>query len=118
MILPTLGGVTFCKKWHMGYTYFGYCPRAASHLHPAGAIIGEVVAAMATDRAAIAVSAATTLKVGGARPAPPLFPPATADTSLDYSGKVKCAEQQVGIGEQEMVGNDRCQGSLTPPPPP
>ena len=24
--LPTLGGVTFCKRWHMGYACFRDCP--------------------------------------------------------------------------------------------
>ena len=34
--LPTLGGVAFCKRWHLGYGCFEDCPRAASHIHPPG----------------------------------------------------------------------------------
>ena len=58
--LPTLGGVAFCKRWHMGYTYFGDLTQAASQLHPAGAIVDEVVAAMAEDKAARVETAAPT----------------------------------------------------------
>ena len=38
--LPTLGGVAFCKRWHLGYVCFGDCPRSASHVHPPGVSIG------------------------------------------------------------------------------
>ena len=62
MALPTLGGVDFCKRWHMGYTCFGDFPWAASHLHPAGAILDEVAATMATDRAARSASAVLMLR--------------------------------------------------------
>ena len=58
--LPTLGVVAFCKRWHMGYTCFGDYPRAASHLHLVEAIVDEVEAVMATDRAEILASAAPT----------------------------------------------------------
>ena len=58
--LPTLGGVAFCKRWHMGYTCFGDFLRAASHLHSVGDIVDELEAAMATDRAARAASAVPT----------------------------------------------------------
>ena len=27
--LPNIGSDAFCKRWHMGYTCFGDCPRAA-----------------------------------------------------------------------------------------
>ena len=60
VVLPTLGSAAFYKRWHMGYTYFGDCPWAASHFHPAGAIVNNVAAVMVTDRAARAVSAAPT----------------------------------------------------------
>ena len=58
--LPTLGGVAFCKRWHMEYTCFGDCLQAASHIHPVGAILDEVAAAMAADKAARAETAAPT----------------------------------------------------------
>ena len=58
--LPTLGGVAFCKRCHMGYTCFGDGPRAASNLHPAGAIVDEVATVMAADRAAREATAAPT----------------------------------------------------------
>ena len=49
--LPTLAGVAFCKRWHMGYTCFGDCPQAASHHHPVEDIVDKVAAAMEADRA-------------------------------------------------------------------
>ena len=49
--LPTLGGIAFCKRWHMGYTCFGDCPQAASHHHPVEDIVDKVAAAMEADRA-------------------------------------------------------------------
>ena len=49
--LPTLGGIAFCKRWHIGYTCFGIFPRAASHHHPAGDIVDKVAAAMEVDQA-------------------------------------------------------------------
>ena len=58
--LPTLGGVDFCKIRHMGYTCFGDCLRAASHLYSMGDIVDEVAAVMATERAAIETSVAPT----------------------------------------------------------
>ena len=58
--LPTLGGVAFCKRWHMGYICFRDLPEAASHLHPMGAIMEKVAAMMAEDRAARAATAAPT----------------------------------------------------------
>ena len=60
VVLLTLGGVAFYKRWHMGYTCFGDFLRAASHFHPAGAIVNNVAAVMVTDRAARAASAAPT----------------------------------------------------------
>ena len=58
--LPTLGGIAFYKRWQMGYTCFGDCLRSASHLHPTGAILDEVAAAMTADRATRSASAAPT----------------------------------------------------------
>ena len=60
MAFPTLGGVFVCKRWHMGYTCFGDFLRAASHIHPVGAIMDEVAEAMAAERAARAATAAPT----------------------------------------------------------
>ena len=60
LALPTPGGVAFSKRWHMGYTYFGDCLRAASPLHPAGDILDEVASEMAMDRAARSASAVPT----------------------------------------------------------
>ena len=56
--LPTLGGVAFCKRWHLGYTCFGYCPRAALHIHPPVAVVDEVAAAMTVERTAEVVTTA------------------------------------------------------------
>ena len=56
--LPTLGGVAFCKRWHLGYTCFGDFPRAASHVHPPVAVVNEVAALMAGERAAEVVPTA------------------------------------------------------------
>ena len=53
MAIPTLSGVAFCKRWHMGYTCFEDCPRAASHIHPTGDIVDEVVAATAANIKAV-----------------------------------------------------------------
>ena len=39
-----------------------------------------------------------------------------ADNSLNYSGKGECVLKWVGLGRQEVVGGNRCQGSVTPPP--
>ena len=50
--LPTLGGVAFCKRWHLGYACFRDCPRAASHVHPPVVVVDEVAAAMMAERAA------------------------------------------------------------------
>ena len=50
--LPTLGGVTFCNRWHLGYAFFGDFPRAASHVHPPVAVVDEVAAEMTAERAA------------------------------------------------------------------
>ena len=50
--LPTLGGVAFCKIWHLGYACFGDCLRAALHIHPPVAVVDEVAAAMTAERAA------------------------------------------------------------------
>ena len=58
--LPTLGGVAFCKMWHMGYTCFGDFLRVVSHPHPTGAIVDKVEAAMAADRSVRAAYAAPT----------------------------------------------------------
>ena len=60
MASPTLGGVTFFKRWHMRYTCFGYCLWVASYLHPTGAIVDEVEVAMAMDISSISASAAPT----------------------------------------------------------
>ena len=49
---PTLGGVTFCKRWHLGHTCFRDCPRRASHTHPPVAIVDTVAALMEEDRTA------------------------------------------------------------------
>ena len=58
--LPTLGGFAFCKRRHMGHTCFGDFSQADSHLHPTGAVVHEVAAAMAEYIAARAASAAPT----------------------------------------------------------
>ena len=39
--LPTLGGVAFCKIWHLG-----------SHVHPPVTVVDEVAAAITAERAA------------------------------------------------------------------
>ena len=58
--LPTIGGVAFCKRWHMEYTGFGGFSWAASHIHPAGSIVDEVSLAMLADRSAKAATAVPT----------------------------------------------------------
>ena len=50
--LPTLGGVDFCKRWHLGYACFKDFPRAASHVHLPVAVVDEVAAVMTAERAA------------------------------------------------------------------
>ena len=50
--LPTLGGFSFCKRWHLRSGYFGDCPRAASHIHPPVSVVDEVAAALTAERAA------------------------------------------------------------------
>ena len=50
--LPTLGGVAFCKRWHLGYGCFGDCPRAASHIQPPVLVVDKVVAELTAERAA------------------------------------------------------------------
>ena len=50
--LPTLGGVAFCKRWHLGYGCFGYCPRGASHIHPPVSVVDKVAAALMAEQAA------------------------------------------------------------------
>ena len=49
---PTLGRVTFCKRWHMGHTYFRDCSRKASHVHLSVAMVDTILAAMAEDQSA------------------------------------------------------------------
>ena len=50
--LPTLGGVAFCKRWHLVYGCFGDCPRAASHIHPPVLVVDKVAASLTAERAA------------------------------------------------------------------
>ena len=51
LALPTLGGVAFCNRWHLGYACFGDFPRAASHIHPPVSVVDEVAAALTVERA-------------------------------------------------------------------
>ena len=54
---PTLSGVALYKSWHMRYTCFWYFPLEASHIHPVGAIVNKVAAAMVVNRATRAATA-------------------------------------------------------------
>ena len=50
VVLPTLGGHTWCKRWHHGGTCFANCLRQGSHIDPPTAMCQEVAALLAVDR--------------------------------------------------------------------
>ena len=48
--LPTLGGATWCKRWHHGGRCFENCPRRGSHRAPSAAVCTVVADALAQER--------------------------------------------------------------------
>ena len=50
VVLPTLGGHTWCKRWHHGGTCFANCERRESHIDPPTAMCQEVAALLVVGR--------------------------------------------------------------------
>ena len=50
VVLPTLGGHTWCKRWHHGGTCFENCLRRGSHIDPPTAMCQEVTALLVAER--------------------------------------------------------------------
>ena len=48
--LPILGGVEFCKRWHMGLSCFREFPKKGSHVQPSVAVVEKFAQAMTRAR--------------------------------------------------------------------
>ena len=100
--LPTLGGVDFCKRWHMGYTCFGDFLRAASHLHPAGGYRGRGGSGNGGRTSGQGGDDSTNLTSGKCQTGPACFPTRRRGQLPRLQRKIGCALRQGAFGGRKL----------------